>query len=157
MTKIKDYKGLEIRLDFDGKFEAYDQRKGEVVAYGDSMAEVLKNTDLILKHDFKAKGVKVWIEDNEYGSHRLIQGKITSSRVEQSSYSTGTHLEFRVTWGKKWSDESLDSMYKDTPENVESIAKYNANYDKIKELEKENEEILAGLQKYESIEQINGA
>lgn len=132
MTKIKTYKGFEIRFDtFDNKF--YILYENEKIAK-DKIENLEKSIDNILKAKFTKIPILVKVggfENN--GVTDFLSGEITSINL-----STGKVFYNILKGGrkiKKQNNITWTTLFKYTPENIKKVNLYRTYIAKIRELE----------------------
>ena len=132
MTKIKTYKGFEIRFDtFDNKF--YILCENERIAK-DKIENLEKSIDNILKAKFTKIPILAKVSGFENnGVTDFISGEITSINLH-----TGK-VFYNISKGerkiKRQENITWTTLYKYTPENIKRIDLYRTYIAKIRELE----------------------
>jgi len=143
----KMYKNFKIKVGTEGIFEALEQifEDGKFSHYDGPVASAPSLIELKAKLDkiSKAKYNIPCFVQRCYSPPEFERGKITSK------YDCKYGREYRVQFSdSSWNKIEEHRLFKDTPKNREIADKLTFNYNEIKRLEKENDELRNSFEKF---------
>jgi hypothetical protein len=152
--RLDTYKGFAIEVDQKGKFTAWrfeerDDFEGEKQTHlTEEVADASTLEKLKAKVDELSKqklGIVVWVHQYE---DRFEKGTVTSIKQDDSRYGRKTYSARVAGEGRDWSQQAIESLYKDTPENAQIIDGIAAVMDDIKKLKAKVEEWKKKLERH---------